>query len=332
MKTTDPNKLQKATLSASPILFAEGGDGGKKAPEWIPLVPAGPLVIARDGRSFVNDHQAALASFSTSGMSMPLDWDHALDSWGVSPGESKAAAWIDQLEVRDGALWGHVEVWTAKGRESVEALEYRYISPVILFDDNRKIVAIPRASLVNNPALVMPALCNEIPMNETLQALLASFGLDPQALTDESVQLAQETFARGKAPALVPDLTSHVPVEQYEAVVSELAQAKAQMATLSEQAQAARVETVIKEALSSGRLLPSEKAFFAAQAAKDLASVETFLASRAPLVGASSTKQPVITNPSDPATLSAEEKAVAKAGGITPQAFAAAKAARNSKV
>jgi phage I-like protein len=115
-------------------------------------------------------------------------------------------------------------------------------------------------------------------------------------------------------------------------VVSELAGVKTQLATLSEQAQAARVETVIKEALSSGRLLPSEKAFFAAQAAKDLPSVETFLASRAPLVGASSTKQPVITNPSDPATLSAEEKAVAKAGGITPQAFAAAKAARNSKV
>lgn len=219
MKTESLPKLNKATLGASALVFAAAADTARKAPEWIPLVPAGPVIMARDGRVFVPDHEAAIANFVSTNMSIPLDWDHALDSWGVAPGDSKAAAWIDLLEVRDGALWGRVETWTAKGRESVESMEYRYVSPVIMFDDNLKVVAIPRASLVNNPALIMPALCNQdSTMNEKITALLASFGLDPANLSDESVKLAQETFAMGKAPASAPapDLSTHVPVEQYD--------------------------------------------------------------------------------------------------------------------
>jgi phage I-like protein len=324
---------QKATLQNQPLLCAEV-DGKRTAPEWIPLLPAGDVVLARDGRHFRNDHSRVLEAFKAGGMDLPIDWDHALDSWGVAPGDSRAAAWVDQLEVREGALWGHVSIWTAKGRESIESCEYRYISPVIYFDDDRKVVHLPRASLVNNPALRLPALCteeNENSMNEHLIKLLAGLELSPDTCSEETIAAALETFARGKAPALAPDLTSHVPKEQYEAVVSELAGVKTQLATLSEQAQAAKVEQVIKEALSSGRLLPSERDFFTKQAAKDVAEVEKFLASRAPM-GQSSAKQPAITNPSDPASLTDEEKAVAKAGGISLNAFAAAKAARTQKV
>lgn len=321
-------KLNTATLSAQPVLFAEV-DGAKKAPEWIPLIPAGQLVIARDGRTFIPDHTTTIANFNRVGMAIPLDWDHSLDSWGVAPGESKAAAWIDQLEAREGALYGHIEVWTARGRESVESREYRYISPVIMFDDDRRVVEVPRASLVNNPALVMPALLSqENPMNEKLQALLASFGLDPAALTDEAIERVKETFTRGQTGA--PSLESHVPVAQYEAVIGELAAAKASLETYQAQAHAEKVTRVIKEALNAGRLLPSERAFFENQASKDLPSVETFLASR-PVMGAPSKLSVVITNPSDPTALTDEEKKVAKAGGITLSQMAAAKAARTSK-
>jgi phage I-like protein len=319
-----PHKLHTATLSAQPVQFAEV-DGTKKAPDWIPLIPAGQLVIARDGRTFIPDHTTAIANFNRMGMAIPLDWDHSLDSWGVAPGESKAAAWIDQLEARDGALWGHIEVWTARGRESVESREYRYISPVIMFDDDRRVVEVPRASLVNNPALVMPALLSrENPMNEKLFALLASFGLDPANVTEAQLQEVQETFARGKAPVVVPSLETHVPVEQYESVVVELAQVKAQIETYVEQAQAARVDQVIKEALSSGRLLPSERAFFEAQARKDLPEVEKFLATRAPRV---------TPHKSGPASVSEQhgltelEQLTAKKSGLTNAQFAAAKAA-----
>lgn len=340
MKTESLPKLTTVTLKeAAPMIFAEiAADGSRQAPDWIPLIPAGALIIARDGRTFIPDHAAAIASFMSSGMDICLDWDHALDSYGVKPGESKAAAWIDDLEVRDdGSLWGHVAYWTKKGRESVESLEYRYISPVLMVNDNMTVVAVPRASLVNNPALVMPALLAQetSTMNEKITALLATFGIDAD-LSDESVRLAQETFALGKAPAAAPapDLSTHVPVEQYEAIVVELAQVKEEVATLAAEKSAARVESVIKEALSSGRLLPSEREFFTSQAKLDLLGVEKFLASRTPKVQPGPASK-VAQTLSDSTSLTDEEKMVAKRGGITAEQFAAAKAARllsNSKV
>ena len=317
--------LQKATLKASPITFAEVTDGARVAPEWIPLLPAGEVVSARDGRHFVADHPAAVAAFVSSGMSMPVDWDHALDSYGVAPGSSKAAAWIDRLEARDGALYGHVEVWTAKGRESVESLEYRYISPVIYFDVDRRVVSIPRASLVNNPALLMPALCRETSMKEHIDRLLAGLDLSPDALSEEQVGAVLDTFQRGKAGA--PSLDTHVPVEQYEAVVGELAQAKASLETYQAAQHQERVSRVIKEALNSGRLMPSERQFFETQASKDLPSVEQFLASRSPIIGG----QKAVTIQSSAPVLTDAEKVVAKNAGFSDEQFSAVKAARNQK-
>lgn len=323
-------KLHMATLSAQPVLFA--ADAAGKAPEWIPLIPAGQLIIARDGRTFIPDHQTAIDNFNKQGLPIPLDWDHSLDSWGVAPGEMKAAAWIDKLESRDGALWGHIENWTAKGRDSVESKEYRFISPVIQFNDERRVVDVPRASLVNNPALVMPSLFNQKDrsMHEKIVALLQTFGLDITAPTEEAIAHVAEIFAKGQAPVVeaVVDLTTHVPVEQYEAVVAELAQVKAQVESYAEQNQKAKVESVIKGALHSGRLLPSERAFFEAQAHKDLPGVEAFLASRAPLIsGGKAAPTPVQT---DDGLSEAELKMAAKSG-LTPQAFAAAKARTNTQ-
>ena len=325
------SKLTKATLRAEKITFAAGDDGVRQAPEWITLIPAGTVVIARDSRVFVPDHGAAIANFEADGMSIPLDWDHALDSYGVAPGGSPAAAWIDRLEIRDGALCGHIERWTDKGRASVESLEYRYISPVIYSDDQHRVVSVPRASLTNNPALIMPALCSQetTPMNETITELLTDLGLDPTAPTDEAIATVKETFARGKAPAQTVSLEAYIARDQYEAVVAELADARGKLDTYAAQAQAARVETVIKDALTSGRLLPSERPFFEAQAHKDLPEVEKFLASRKPM-GQPGPK--AVTLQSSQSVLTDAEKAVARKSGLTTEQFAAAKAARQNSL
>ena len=329
-----PAHLHTATLSAQQVTFAVV-DGKRTAPEWIPLIPAGQLIIARDGRSFIANHSQAIKSFAESGMkAIPLDWDHALDSWGTAPGDGKAAAWIDVLEAReDGSLWGHIEFWTPRGRDSVESGEYRFISPVIMFDDERKVVEVPRASLVNNPALRNPALlANGKHMNEKLIALLASLGLDPTTITDEQVAKVQETFARGKNPQV--DLSTHVPIEQYEQIVVELTEAKAQIETFQEETKTAKIEQVIGAALASGRLLPSEKSFFMAQAQKDLAPVEEFLNTRQLQIGKQKPLPPGQTSKSSEDTfgLSEAEQLMARKTSLTYQQFAAAKSARTQKV
>lgn len=324
-----PDQGKKATLSCQPIELMAAKDSGKKvAPEWIPLLPPGDVVVARDGRSFVNNHEAAIQAFRVGGMPIPLDWDHALDSWSSGPGDGAAAAWIDQLEVREGGgLWGHIETWTARGRASVESLEYRFISPVIFHDDQMKVVSVPRASLVNNPALRMPALLKEQNrMNPQLLKLLQGLGLG-ETFEETQVDSVLELFKAAKTPTI--DLSKFVPVEQYEAIVSELASVKETLSAHQRAQHEARVEQVIKAALESGRLLPAERAFFTEQARADLPKVEAFLATRPVLVGGNHAALAAQPNPTDPASLTPAEVEVARKAGIPLEKFAAAKRPRN---
>lgn len=330
-ETALPDQGKKATLSCQPLTLA-AKDGKKVAPEWIPLLPAGDVVVARDGRSFVNNHEAAIQAFRIGGMPIPLDWDHALDSWSAGPGDGAAAAWIDQLEIREGGgLWGHVEMWTARGRQSVESCEYRFISPVIYHNDEMRVISVPRASLVNNPALRMPALCREgNMMNPQLLKLLQGLGLG-ETFEEAQADAVLELFAKAKNPTSI-DLSKFVPVEQYETIVSELAQAKETLSSHQKAQHEARVEQVIKAALDSGRMFPSEREFFAEKALTDLPGVQKYLEARAPLVGSTKSQLAAQPNPADPAHLTDAEKAAAKAARIPLAQFAAAKAARAQKV
>ena len=321
----DQGKL-KATLSCQPLELLAAKDGKKVAPEWIPLLPPGDVVVARDGRSFVNNHEAAITAFKMGGMPIPIDWDHALDSWSSKPGDGAAAAWIDLLEVREGGgLWGHVEMWTPRGKASVESCEYRYISPVIFHNDEMRVVSVPRASLVNNPALRMPALCKEQSMNPQILKLLQGLGLS-DTFEEKDIDAVLELF---RAPR--PDLSTFVPRDQYEAIVAELGQAKETLASIQKAQHEARVESVIKAALESGRLLPAERQFFTSKAKEDLAGVEAFLNSRPVLVGGSHSALAAQPNPADPASLTSAEVEVARKAGIPLEKFAQAKAKRNAQ-
>jgi phage I-like protein len=329
----------RALLSCAPLLLAEGEGGARKAPEWVPLLPAGDVVVARDGRSFRNDHGAVMAAFAANKMSMPIDWDHALDGWNTAPGDGRAAAWIDKLEVRDGAMYGHVEVWTERGRASVESLEYRYISPVIFYDDNRKLVMVPRASLVNNPALMMPALCRQenTAMNEALlKMLLAGLGLTPQTATEADIQRAIDLHARGKTGPASPTLETHVPREQYDRVERELASAKESLVKAETDKAKARVDAMLKAALNDGRMIPSEREFFEKMAAapSGIEEVEKFLAGRPVIAGASrTTPTRALANGSsgDTCGLTPAEMAVCDTGGVSYKAYAEQKQREQKK-
>ena len=322
----------KATLSCQPLELLAAKDGKKVAPEWIPLLPPGDVVVARDGRSFVNNHEAAIQAFRVGGMPIPLDWDHALDSWSSGPGDGAAAAWIDQLEVREGGgLWGHIETWTARGRASVESLEYRFISPVIFHNDEMRVVSVPRASLVNNPALRMPALCKEQSMNPQLLKLLAGLGLS-ETFEESKVDEVLELFSKAKLPTPAVDLSGYIPRDQYESIVAELGTTKSTLESLQRAQHEARVEQVIKAALEGGRLLPAERSFFSAKAREDLAGVEAFLNSRPVLLGGNHSTLAAQPDPTSPASLTPAEVEVAKRSNIPLDKFAAAKAAKSKKV
>lgn len=173
--------MTAATAIATATLRALDGPGGG-APDWVHLLPLGE-VAARDGRRWLlDDPDAVIAAFSDGGIDLPVDYQHQNDTPPPQGGPVPAAGWIKELAFRTDGIWGRVE-WTARAAEMIAAKEYRFVSPVILFDPkSTAILRLKGAALVHNPALSLTALASEQPAEpdprqfvpiETVQALLA---------------------------------------------------------------------------------------------------------------------------------------------------------------
>lgn len=123
-------------------------------PEWVHLLPVGRGAVAtgdqRGPYHVTNAHQIVAASMMAE--RLPIDENHATDLAAPSGMPAPARGWIVEMQARTDGIWGRVE-WTAAGRELVASRAYRAISPVIIHDKAKRIVSIPRASLVNRPNL-----------------------------------------------------------------------------------------------------------------------------------------------------------------------------------
>ena len=138
-------------------------EGVVTLPQRIPLFPAGPELVARDGRRWFwrrEDIEVGFATFHP----IPLDIEHAS---ALPPQlrrrDGEAVGWVHRLEFDpDGSLWGRLD-WTEQGRYLVRSRAYRYVSPAFLFDGAGRVQQLISVALTNNPALLMPALtCHEV--------------------------------------------------------------------------------------------------------------------------------------------------------------------------
>ena len=166
-------------------------------------------------------------------------------------------------------------------------------------------------------------------MNETLRKLLARLGVtvpenaditDEQASAALSALDALETDA-GKVAALsaelekaqkaAVDLTKYVPVESYNALRDELAQATAQSATAS-------LSAVLDKAEQEGRIFKSERTYLEQIG---VAALSAQLEKKQPIAALSAMQTTTAKIPSQEKTavavLSADEQAAVKALGIT---------------
>ena len=118
----------KTLLALNTDLSALPSPDGQ-APDWIELIPAGPTVTGRDGRTWLFDElaqQLVLAAFTGRAIDMVIDWEHATEVAAPQGTPAPAAGWIDKLEIRNAALWGHVS-WTPRAGEQVAALSLIHI-------------------------------------------------------------------------------------------------------------------------------------------------------------------------------------------------------------
>ena len=107
-----------------------------------------------------------------------LDYEHQAMLAEENGQPAPASGWVTKFEWRDGeGLFSVGTQWTERAKQMIEAGEYLYISPVIVYDKKTgEVLDVINASLVNIP--------NLLDMNpvaqERVERLNASFSTDPE--------------------------------------------------------------------------------------------------------------------------------------------------------
>ncbi|WP_336331636.1 phage protease [Pseudomonas putida] len=299
-----------------------------EAPDWIELIPTGPVIEGRDKRTWLFDdlaQQWVLAAFTGRGIDMVIDWEHATEVAAPKGKEAPAAGWIDRLELRDGALWGHVD-WTPRAGGQVVAKEYRFVSPVFDYEDeSRRIVRMVSVALTNKPNLVLTALNHEqseTPKMAIPLVLAACLGLDAAATDEQAVaavnQLKATATARNNEQ---PSLDKFVPRQDYDKAVSRATNAEEALATRKADDHKAVVDAEIEAALKAGKITPATVDYHRA-ACSEQAGLDRFrdFVKAAPAVADPSGLGKHKTDGTSTA-LNAEEKLIAGLMGQTEENF-----------
>lgn len=197
-----PAASQLALCSAVPIT-AEG-----HVPDWVHLLPVGEVRTV-DGRGpyRVKDVQALMAASLPDGAKLVLDENHSTDLAAPKGGEAPARGWIVELQARQDGIWGRVE-WTPRGREIVGSREYRGISPVIAHAKDKTVLAIRRASLVNQPNLEGLTALNSEDNMDFRNSVASALGLAEGATDDEIVSAVRNACGNMTAEAAQAALQS----------------------------------------------------------------------------------------------------------------------------
>lgn len=352
-KTKTPRSQSVAFAACSFALDANG---------MVQLLPAGEF-RARDGRptecaAWVTNAEIAaqlIADIAALANPVVIDYEHQTILSAENGQKAPAAGWFtaDGMEWREGeGLFAKVE-WTEAARLHIEAKEYRFISPVILFDKKTGAVKkILNAALTNNAAIdgmeevsarLTASLTQETSsMDELLEQLRWFFNLPTLATPEEilaEVKKAADKI-KGAQPEAVaaagfrvddlvaslgtevaalktaaPDPAKYVPVDAMQALQTEVA-------ALRNEKIGREVDGVVTAALTAGKLLPAQEKWARELGKKDLAALTQYLDTAQPidaLAGTQTGGKPPKNEPQS--ELSESQMDMCKATGVSPEDF-----------
>lgn len=297
-------------------LAAEGG-----APEWIQLMPAGPALNGRDGRSWTMRDPAALVARTSTPFA--LDYEHAQDKLAVNGQEAPASGWVEALEIRAGQVWGRVS-WTPRAAAAIASREYRFISPAFTYrPDNSEVVEIIGGSLVNRPNFTMAALNSR--ESSMLKDLLLALGLSETAdiaAALNAIHTLKGDVAKALNSANSPSLDKFVPRSDYDVALNRAVTAETALATNAKSARDAKVAATIETALKAGKIAPASKDYHLAACSTDegLSQFEKFISAAPSLFTEIGGGKPA-DGAGGKAALNAEQRAVAVSLGISAEDY-----------
>jgi phage I-like protein len=270
-------------------------DAAATPPDWIELLPVGPVITGLDGRRWLlRDPPALVAAFQRRELPMVIDWEHASEHRAPHGLDAPAAGWIDKLELRGGAVWGHVD-WTERAAQQIRAREYRYLSPVFTYQKTDKaIVALTSAGLTNQPNLTLTALNHqESPLMSVPEALWAALNLPATATEQDALNALaalRTDLATARNRAETPPLEKFIPRADYDQALARATHAEQKLADLETAQRQAQIDALIEKALQARQIAPATESYYRAmcQLENGLAEFGKFIAKAPPVIGGDS--------------------------------------------
>lgn len=282
---------EAATLGQRLALNVELPAG--ELPEWVELLPAGEMVMGRDGRTWRNSNpHGVVEHFVARNVDLVIDWEHASEHRAPNGQDAPAAGWVKELAVREGAVWGRVE-WTEKAAEQLQRKEYRYLSPVFLFTrDENQIVRLSSAGLTNQPNLALKALNQQTHQEDfpVWKDLLKKLGLPEDATEAQAITALNQVQAdleTAKNRDATPSLDKYVPRADFDQAQTRAANAEQTLKTLKKEREDEAIESAINQALEDGKIAPATVDYHKAQCRTEggLERFKTFVESAPAITG-----------------------------------------------
>jgi phage I-like protein len=321
--------------SLAQALPAFAGVDKQTPPTEIRLLPAGAF-SATDGRPGASAKGgtwkldaalalAVIAGVAATSVDIVIDYEHQSLLTKENGQPAPAAGWLKKLEWREGAaadgggLWATDVSWTPPALAKLTNAEYRYLSPVFVFDDEGRVLALDSVALTNKPAL---DTLNPLVSRAALSRLIGDQkGHD----VDKDQQIAALTTERNTATTQVASLT-----QERDGLKTQLAALTAERDGLKAEADKAKAEadkaahaTLLTAALTDGRLTPAQKPWAEKQ---PLAALTEFLDSATAMADLTR-RQAKPGDAGNAEGLSTEELAMCTRMGVAPADFAKAKKA-----
>ncbi|TRA93667.1 MULTISPECIES: phage protease [Rhizobium/Agrobacterium group] len=246
-------------------LFASDLDGDK-APDWVQIAPRGSFT-ARDDRKFNINPEVLVERFKADGIFLPIDIDHATVKRAATGENAPAVGWIEELQARDGGLWGRVS-WLKEGIRTLAEKTHRYISPSLKIGDNGIAVWLHSAALVAAPALSMPAVASadvsrKEKENTVDPKILEALGVKPDASNEDIIASIAALAAKAEGTnAMIMGLASVTKTLSGEVV----------------KARDKRIEARVEHAIATGSATPALRDFCITLANTDESLLEEFCA------------------------------------------------------
>jgi phage I-like protein len=321
----------KNHLTSLCLVLSQTNDG--HVPDWVEVIPAGVNVKGLDGRQWLNDQPQGILNHFTelkqAGRELVFDFEHSTELKAPNGDQAPASGWGVDMQQRDnGSIWVKVD-WNELGRNSIAGKEYRYLSPVLIYEKStNRIVGIQSVALTNKANLLVAALNQQESITETpmdLAKLLAVLGLAATANFEDAIKAINDLKAaeETKEGELVvannrannPPLDKFVPRSDYDTALNQASAATRKLAEIEQKQLAGEIETVINHALAAGKITPATKEYHVAncQQAGGLERFKAFVASAPEIGGASGLgdRKP----PDQDIALNTEQKAIADVFG-----------------